>query len=375
MSETVNISGSAAAHEMHGHGAGTAKDSWLHNAEATASLLIALGGLIATCQAHAVLPETPVAHWIEDCLVPFQLPVFYFCLGYLYQRYRTVRTRRAWAANLKRELALMLIPFAAFTVLELLANTVTGVSPGFSVAEVARALFVSPIAPVGYFYTCLIIYALTPTLASRRNASCLLIGAAAAKITLVTLESLPATAAFAASLPYAITSVADNGIWVAAGMALALYRGLPLLRGREKTWGLGGLWLAASIITYAAGWIGEPAHVVLDALGIAWFASLFSTVFRNGRTNRFFAFVTRYTMAIWLFHAICLKLYFWALAIVGVPLSAAPWLMGLGALVACYGLPVALMGALSHIGRTGIIVYPARYLPPAPTVILRKSSR
>ena len=41
-----------------------------------------------------------------------------------------------------------------------------------------------------------------------------------------------------------------------------------------------------------------------------WATSLFSTVFRSGRQNRFYGFVTRYTMAIWLFHGICLALYF-----------------------------------------------------------------
>ena len=379
MSDSVNISSApetdAVSREMHGHGAGTARDSWLHNAEAAASLIIALGGLIAMLASHAVLPEGPVADWILDCLVPFQLPVFYFCLGYLYQRYRTVRTRGNWGLNMRRELVLMGAPFVAFTVLELAANSVAGIQPGLSAKEVVDALLIHPIDPVGYFYTCLIIYAITPTVASRRNARWLLVAAATAKIALVTLDSIPTTAAFAAHLPYAVTSVAENWIWVAGGMALALYRGLPVLRGREKAWALGALWMAASVITYAAGWIGEPAHVVLDALGVLWFASLFSTVFREGRTNRFFAFVTRYTMAIWLFHAICLKLYFWVLGLAGIAAGASPWLVGIGALTACYAAPVGIMWVLAHVGKAGFIVYPARYLPPLPAALKRKLAR
>lgn len=360
---------------MHGHGAGEPKDIWVHNVEATASLIIALGGLLAMLHTHGVLPQGVLDSWIEECLVPFQLPIFYFCLGYLYQRYRSVRTKRAWVLNMKREAALLLIPFAAFTFLELLANTIAGLAPGLSPQELAWALLASPISPVGYFYTCLIVYAITPTVISRRNACGLLGAALAAKVALVALESMPATASFVEALPYAVTSVADNWLWVAGGMALALYGALPLLRSREMAWALGALWIAGSIIVYAAGWLGDASHAVLDALGVLWFTSLFSTMFRNGRTNRFFAFVTRYTMAIWLFHAICLKLYFWALASAGVTTAAVPWLVALGALVACYLVPVAAMWGLSRIGRAGIIVYPARYMPPAPTDILRKAKR
>lgn len=101
---------------MHGHGSGGPKDVWTHNVEATASLLIAFGTLITTCSAQGLFTPSTASRWILEYLVPFQLPIFYFCLGFLYQRYRTTRTPRAWGQNLRRELALMGIPFVAFTV-------------------------------------------------------------------------------------------------------------------------------------------------------------------------------------------------------------------------------------------------------------------
>lgn len=271
--------------EMHGHGSGGPKDVWTHNVEATASLLIAFGTLITTCSAQGLFTPSTASRWILEYLVPFQLPIFYFCLGFLYQRYRTTRTPRAWGQNLRRELALMGIPFAAFTVLVLLTNSAVGTKPPLSVADLLRALFIEPVIPVGYFYTCLIIYAITPTVKSRRNTSGLLFAAVAAKAAIVALASLPATAEMATRLPYAVTSVAENWIWVAGGMAMALYRGLPLVRGSEKAWALGALWVATSVIAFYAGWTGETSHAVLDALGVLWATSLFSTVFRSGRQN------------------------------------------------------------------------------------------
>lgn len=229
---------------MHGHGSGGPKDVWTHNVEATASLLIAFGTLITTCSAQGLFTPSTASRWILEYLVPFQLPIFYFCLGFLYQRYRTTRTPRAWGQNLRRELALMGIPFVAFTVLVLLTNSIVGAKPPLSGADLFRALLIEPVIPVGYFYTCLIIYAITPTVKSRRNASGLLLAALAAKAAIVALVSLPATAGVAERLPYAVTSVAENWIWVAGGMAMALYRGLPLVRGSEKAWALGALWVA-----------------------------------------------------------------------------------------------------------------------------------
>lgn len=208
---------------------------------------------------------------------------------------------------------------------------------------------------------------------SRRNASGLLFAAVAAKAAIVALASLPATAEMATRLPYAVTSVAENWIWVAGGMAMALYRGLPLVRGSEKAWALGALWVATSVIAFYAGWTGETSHAVLDALGVLWATSLFSTVFRSGRQNRFYGFVTRYTMAIWLFHGICLALYFHLWKAAGISIAAAPWMAAAGAALVCYGMPVLIMAALSRLGKAGIIVYPARYLPPAPATMLWKT--
>lgn len=364
----------APAGEMHGHGTGAAPDVWVYNVEATASLAIALGTLIEFCSTYDILPASPASQWLLECLVPFQLPIFYFCLGFLYQRHRTTRTRLTWRLNLKRELALMGIPFAAFTALVLTANSITGNTPPLTPENLVEALLVRPVAPVGYFYTCLIIYAITPTVKSRRNACGLLLAAASAKALIVTLVSLPATAAFSASLPYAITSVAENWIWVAGGMAMALFRGLPLVRGSEKTWALTALWLTTSTITFYAGWVGEASLAALDALGLLCAISLFSTAFRSGRQNRFYELVTRYTMAIWLFHGLCLALYFHLWAVVGADVLAAPWIAGAGAALACYAMPILLMKALSRIGSAGIIVYPARYLPPAPSALIRKVS-
>lgn len=362
----------AAAHEMHGRGLDHPSDTWVHNMEATSALLIAFGSLLAFATAAGPLPEAGIVQWAQDCLFPLQFPVFYFASGYLYQRYRSVRTKRAWAANMKREAIVLLVPFLTFAVLTLAVNAVTGGGRPLGPLTILDMLLLNPVEPLGYFPVCLILFAITPTAASRRNASRLLMAALGCKIAIVVLLSLPATAPTAERLPWIVQAVAENWIWFAGGMGVSLFRVLPLLRTPEKAWALGALWVATSVITFGAGWLGEASYGLLDAIGVIWFASLFSAAFRSGAQDALYGFASRYTMALWPLAPLGLKLTIVGLTALGITASGAPWLCFAAGLVACFGLPVLVMALLERVGKLGFLIYPARYLPPAPALIERK---
>lgn len=340
--------------------------------EAAAALLIALGSLFNFATRSGVLPGTGIVGWAIDCLFPLQFPVFYFASGYLYQRYRTARTRSAWAANLQREAAVLLIPFAVFTALTLLVNSISNEGRPLNLENLLDALLLRPVEPLGYFYTCFLMYVITPTVISRRGAHGLLVAALACKVAIVAALSLPVSAEAATQLPYGLVSVAENWIWFAGGMAISLFGALPLLRSREKAWAWGALWIAASVITFIAGWLGEASHGILDAIGIIWFASLFSTAFRSGMQNAFFGFVSRYTMAFWLFAPLGLKALCALVAATSLEAMGNPVIWLCAGAFACFVLPVLIMALLNRCGLAGGMVYPARYLPPVPSLIEKK---
>ncbi len=371
MTSSANISNCAAIHEMHGRGLDHPSDTWIVNMEATSALLIVFGSLLAFGCALGTLPHAGIVGWALDCLFPLQFPVFYFASGYLYQRYRSVRTRRAWVANVKREAVVLLVPFAVFTVLALLVSTLTASPRPFTLFNLFDALFINPVDPLGYFPTCFLLFLITPTVISRRNGRRLLAVALVCKVAVVALLSLPMCAPVARHVPFLIVSVAENWIWFAGGMGLSLLGALPLLRTPEKAWALGALWIAASVITFIAGWLGEASHGVLDAIGIVWFASLFSAAFRSGMQDTFYGLVSRYTMAFWLIGPVALKLIVAALTALGLTATGAPWLCLGAAVVAAFGAPVALMALLNRLGRAGFVVYPARYLA-APDPLIEK---
>ncbi len=367
-------------HEMHASAPDETDTAWVFNLQAVAVLLIVLGQTLEALYRSGALPLTEVALWLHDCLIPLQVPLLFFCLGYLYQRFRNVRSRRAWALNLKREALVLLAPFALFTFLILAANSIAHNEPALNLQHLVSALLLSPVEPLGYLYTAFLLIAITPTVKSRRNAYGLLLAAALVKVAIVGALSIPATVQATAALPYAVVSVAENWVWLAGGMALALLRGLPLMRSREKAWALGALWIAASVITFMAGWIGEASYAVLDAIGILWFASLFATIFRRGHQDRFFDTLTRFTMALFLMGGLFLILAQAALEALGFTGAGAPLLFALVYAVAAFGAPLAVQALLSRLGRADAVIYPARYLPPladilrSPTATRRRRS-
>lgn len=365
MTQTLNISVPflPSRHEMHGHAPDGSDTAWAFNLEAAAVLLIVGGQLLGALSAAGALPPGEVQQWLNDCLFPLQIPVLFFCLGYLYQRFNAVRSRPAWAAFMKREALVLLVPFAVFTLVILVANTLAGRAPAFTLASLVGALLIQPLEPLGYLYTAFLLLAITPTVKSRRNAYGLLLAAALVKVAIVGLLTAPATAAPTASLPFALTSMAENWIWLAGGMAVALLRALPLLRSSEKAWALGALWIAASVITFMVGGIGELSHAVLDAIGILWGVSLFATVFRQGHQDGFFGFITRFTMALFLMGGPFITLAWGLLGLMGLTGAGAAVVYVATGLVAAFVLPVLTQKALERLGKADFVVYPARFLP------------
>lgn len=356
-------------HDLHAVAPDAPDTAWVFNLQAVAVLVIVLGQVLDGLQETGALPASEAALWLHDCLMPLQIPVLFFCLGYLYQRFRQVRTGRAWLLSMRRAACVFLVPFAAFTVLSLVANSAAGLQPALGGPQLIDALVLHPLAPLGYLYTAFLLLAITPTVKSRRNAYGLLLAAALVKAAVTALLTAPSTVALASSAPYALISTAENWVWLAAGMALALLRGLPLIRSREKAWALGALWIAASVITFMAGWIGEASHAVLDAIGILWFASLFATIFRRGHQDGFFGFITAYTMAFFLMSGPLIAVARALLTGLGLAGAAVPLLFAGVLIAAGFGAPPVIQYALERAGRIDVIVYPGRYLPPAADIL------
>lgn len=338
--------------------------TWIYNLESTASLLLALGSVVAALVARHVLPAGSVLDFWTHCLLPMQLPVFYYGYGYLYQRQWLVDNGRSWLVSMGRELVYMLVPLAAVTVPTLLIDGWTGAGPGLSPAALARALFVDPVVPVGFFLVALALYAVVPTLRSRRQTVLTVSAAATLKVASVAAQALPGGARAVAALPYVVANVCANGVWFCGGMALAAAegKGRPVTAlGNPRT--LWAVWAAAALGLLwdsRAGLVAMPVTEALLTAGGLWAGTaLYGRLFpAGGRQWGFFSAVDGYTKGIWLIHPMFLAVWFHLAGPASLP---AP-LLAAGTLAVAYGLPVAVNIAMDHAWKLGFLVNPNRYL-------------
>ena len=160
----------------------------------------------------------------------------------------------------------------------------------------------------------------------------------------------------------------DNWIWFALGIVLCTFDIPKRLARPAFAAGLAAAFIVLGALLLAFN-IAEAALLgLLTLLGLLALYALSAARFLRGKQARFYGFVTRYTMAIWLMHQILSVLVFCGLYALGFHAGGAfdaAWIPvnAVACLIACYPLPVFVMWVLSHIGKLGFIVYPSRYLP------------
>ena len=195
--------------------------TWVFNFESTASLFIALSGFLAAMVTRSIFPDSVIYRWAETCFFVFQLPIFYFGYGYLYQSTWVVNTARSWARSVRRELVLMLVPLSVITFFTLLINSWVGASPTFSFTNLVYAIFIDPVVPAGFFLVSLVLYIFTPTFSSKVQAIVFLVLALILKAFAVAMTSYSETSTLFGALPYLIQNICGAWIWFVGGMALS----------------------------------------------------------------------------------------------------------------------------------------------------------
>lgn len=371
---------------------GAVQEHWVFYLEVAATVLIALGALLDMLVARGYLSGTAMLRWLEDSLFVFQIPIYYLAFGYVYERTWFVHDGRSWARCMGRQLILCLTPFLSITLLTLFVDAAIGTAP-LTWAQLAADLFSNPVSPVGFYPILLLMYALTPTLRTARGAVALLSIALVLKIIAV---AWPLT-----GVPYVVSGLCASWIWFCAGMACgrltasasaagdacddtdrqglpgtvmrllgtSAVNGVAPIRGNRVV--LGALWLAVSVLVVPLGMEGSAvAGAVITFLGLLWSIAMFSTPFGSGRTSRLFSSVGKVTIGIFLLHPVCLSVLFRLLRTPAgermLAGASTPWLATLLALLSAYLVTSVLLWAINHIGRLGVLLKPANYLPPVP---------
>ena len=107
--KNLNMTSGVSISEMHGHAPAAAKDTWIFNAEATSTLLIAAWYIFGVYITLGIIPKNAFYEWGAHWVISFLLGVFYLGAGYLYQRHQCVTSLKSSAAYLKREVIVLLL--------------------------------------------------------------------------------------------------------------------------------------------------------------------------------------------------------------------------------------------------------------------------
>jgi hypothetical protein len=354
------------------------KDTWVFNAQATSTLLIAAWYVFGVFIALGILGSYAKAFssWGAQWVIPLLLSVFYFGAGYLFQRHECIDSFSTWRAFMKRKTITLLTPFFAFAILTLLTASMVSLEPEliehgivnavtpFSGEAFVHAVLIEPVGPVGYFIVLWGFFIITRTPRTKGGMGVLIALALALKGCTIVLADTGITN----TLPYYLLHMMNNWIWFIAGMALSFSKKERTLATKRNALCLVVCFCAFGALLFGTNTTEAASLALLGALGLASFYSISGAFFLEGAQVRFYGFVTRYTMAIWLMHQIIAKLCFCALFALGISWSGALANSGVAiyaivCLVACYVLPILVMKGLSRVGKLGFIVYPSRYLP------------
>lgn len=81
------------------------REVWIDYIKVFACILVVLGHFFQSMVKASILPDNGLYQWFDTTIYYFQVPLFFICSGYLYQKYSCVDSIGAWKNNvIKKQL-------------------------------------------------------------------------------------------------------------------------------------------------------------------------------------------------------------------------------------------------------------------------------
>ena len=274
-----------------------AREIWVDNVKVVACILVVLGHFFQSMVASEIIADSNLYEWFNTTIYYFHVPLFFICSGYLYQRYSKVNNFRAWKSNVLKKLVALGIPYFTFSTATWVLKTIFSGAVNSELGGIFETLFVRPTSPYWYLYALFFIFLVTPTFADERMAATGLVVALAFKIF---------TLIGGGGSVLVILYILNYEIWFVMGMELCMVR----FRDRSKTgWAAAGtvmgiLFLALSVLIYCFDVSFTGMSFLLGVMACMAVILVIAGTFEDGRQNRIFGFLAKYTMPIFLMHTL-----------------------------------------------------------------------
>jgi len=281
------------------------REIWIDDVKVIACILVVLGHFFQSMTKSNILPVNDLYEWFNKTIYYFHVPLFFICSGYLYQRYSVINSVKTWVHHVLKKLLVLGIPYFTFSFATWILKTVFANSTNDQIGGLFEILFLSPTSPYWYLYCLFFLFVITPTFRNTKMAV----------IEFVVVLSMKTIVLMGDTLVYVISIVLQNEIWFVMGMCLSIgitsYRWKPV-----NVWisiGLGIVFVALSILLMDInnGWIsflfGVLACVIVVELVRKVDIDRTKSYEKRGwkiKSNIVFAFLSKYTMPIFVMHTL-----------------------------------------------------------------------
>lgn len=323
------------------------REIWVDDVKTFACILVVLGHFYQSVVKSSIVPDSSFYGWFIDTIYLFHVQLFFFCSGYLYQKYSEVRSVKAWGTNVWKKFVVLGVPYFVFTFATWLLKKLFEGSVNNKVGSIADSLFVEPIAPYWYLYVLFFLFVLTITLRKKTEVYVLLLIALVLKV--IPLFGVKTGI-------YLVGKIMANWIWFALGMAVAF----GVVKFSKMYLGILSalLFVAGSVVCHI---YREHTMAIDFILGLlAVFATIcIATVISEKREKPVFKFLSKYTMPIFLMHTLFAAPVRSVLLKIGVKNAIIHVVVGL--IISFVG-PIIAMVIMEKLKPLDFIVYPGRYL-------------
>lgn len=328
------------------------REAWPDAVKIFACVLVVLSHFSQSMVKSGFMEPGALYGWFQMTAYTFQVPLFFVCSGYLYERFSAVDSPASWWLNVRKKALALGVPYFFFSLVTLGLKLLAGDAVNNVEAGVVEALFLHPISPYWFLYTLFLIFLITPTAGSRRGA-----------VVLLGLSGM-AMAAYiggaCSSMPYFVSSVAANWLWFVGGMCLSSLGWLCRL-GRVSTL-VGAMFLPLSVAVFAlgpGGMAGGCAKLLVGVLACVGTVSACKFLFPDGKPHPVAERLSVWTMPVYLMHTIFAAGVRVLIVRMGVTSAAVHIAVGL---VASFVGPVLAITVMDKLKPLDFFMYPNRYV-------------
>lgn len=273
------------------------RECWVDNVKVIACIFVVLGHFLQSMV--NIIPKNNLYNWFIPTIYTFHVPLFFICSGYLYQRNSKVDSVVSWKNNIIKKFINLGIPYFTFSIITILLKTIFSGSVNNQIENgFLDTLFLHPIAPYWYLYALFFIFLITPTFFGNKS-----------MITILSIAFIFKIICFTgvADNIQVVYYILKNEIWFVLGMcACKINISLKLKNINICVISIISLiaFIVLSILLFKLDFLNEITKFIIGVLACSSIIGLMLYFFDNGKQNRIFGFLAKYTMPIFLMHTI-----------------------------------------------------------------------